>query len=393
MSLAQNKIILIGNYIPDKQESMQLFAGMLLESCLAMNIPVEILFPTVFFGAFSKVTNKGVGKWLSYMDKYLVFPFVLISKRLALFIKNQQVQFHICDHSNSPYLFWLPVRQTVITCHDVLAIRGALGFKDAYCASSFTGKILQQWILNNLLKARRIAFVSSLTKSHFLELKIIKKCKDKDENYFYPVIYNGFNKSFRILSEAESGRVFKKYKLEIISPYLFHVGSDLPRKNRKLLVDLLYEMKDTWNGLLCYAGQDLNDELKSLINEYGLNERVVCIIKPTHELIEALYNRSEAFVFPSFSEGFGWPLIEAQACGVPVITSSLEPMIEVCGGGAIHADPGSIKEFSDAVTSLKNTETRTALIRKGLKNIERFNTNYIMSKYLTLYKTNNEYCT
>lgn len=384
----KNKIILIGNYQPDKQESMKLFAGMLQDSYLDMGIPVEILYPTVFFGKYFKVTNTGLGKWFSYLDKYLLFPIVILATRIKLVIENRRVQFHICDHSNSPYLFYLPADKTVITCHDVLAIRGAMGFKDAYCESGFTGKILQHWILNNLVKAKRIAFVSSLTKTQFLELKSIKKYKDEGEQFFYPVIYNSFNTKFSRLSDADSYKTLQKHGVQICQPFLFHIGSDLPRKNRKLLIELLGNLKDSWNGLLCFAGQDLNGELKALILEYGLSDRVICIIKPPHELVEALYNRCEAFIFPSYSEGFGWPLIEAQACGAPVITSDLEPMIEVCGGAAIHVNPHSSKGFSSAVTALQDIKVRNRLVSAGLKNIERFKKDDIMLKYLSLYELN-----
>lgn len=382
----KRKTILIGNYLPDKQESMRLFTEMFYKSFVCKKYDVEIWNPTVFFGKNSQSTFSGIGKLLAYLDKYLLFPIVLIAKRIWLFFQNTDVQFHICDHSNAPYNIFLPVNRTTITCHDVLAIRGALGFKDSYCESSYTGKILQRWILNSLIRAKKIAFVSSFTKNQFLELRLLKTRLTDSLNKFYPVIYNGLNEKYEIISASASEATFKKYDLNIPGPFLFHVGSDLPRKNRKLLIEVIKVLGDTWNGVMCFAGQDFDTKTYQLIAQYGLKDRIILIKKPSHDLLLALYNRCEAFIFPSLSEGFGWPLIEAQACGAPVITSNLEPMIEVCGSAAIHANPFSPEEFSLAISLLSKNGLRDELVKRGLKNIYRFNNDEIMYAYLSLYQ-------
>jgi hypothetical protein len=145
----KKKIVLVANYLPDKQESMKLFMLMFYNSYRLRNITVEIWHPTVFFGNFTKTTSSGIGKWLSYIDKYLLFPMVIMGKRIKTSIKKQDTVYHICDHSNAPYLL-LPRNRTVITCHDVLAIRGAYGFKDAYCEASQYRQGFAEWILYSL---------------------------------------------------------------------------------------------------------------------------------------------------------------------------------------------------------------------------------------------------
>jgi glycosyltransferase involved in cell wall biosynthesis len=149
---------------------------------------------------------------------------------------------------------------------------------------------------------------------------------------------------------------------------------------------MLHLLKDSWDGIVCFAGQKIDSKLEGLINEYALQDRVVLIEKPSHEVLVALYNGCEAFVFPSFSEGFGWPLIEAQACGAPVIASALNPMIEVCGGAALHADPNGPDEFVKAFKLLKDSGVRGDLIRQGLKNCERFNKEDKVNAYLEFYE-------
>lgn len=386
MSSNQKKIILISNYLPDKQESMRLFMQMFYDSYRSKDLLVEVWYPVVFFGNIAATTLSGIGKWLSYVDKYILFPMVLIGKRIKGKFKKEAFIYHICDHSNAPYLFFLPRNKTIITCHDVLAIRGAFGFKDAYCEASLTGRILQEWIFFSLLKARKIGFVSEFTKNQFLELKQLKNKQDFGNEPLYKIIYNGFNANFGILKGDELKNIFKKYNIHFNIPYILHVGSDLPRKNRELLVEMLYVLDDSWNGVVCLAGQKIDVKLDNLIHKYGLQDRVVFIERPDHELLVALYNDCDAFVFPSFTEGFGWPLIEAQACGAPVITSALDPMIEVCGGAALHADPNNSKTFADAFKLLADKTVRSDLVQDGFKNCERFKKEAIVKAYLDFYK-------
>ena len=142
---------------------------------------------------------------------------------------------------------------------------------------------------------------------------------------------------------------------------------------------------DKWNGRVCFAGEALEEELLNYAESLRVADRVFSIVKPSHEVLLALYNGCEAFVFPSFSEGFGWPMIEAQACGAPVIASNLPPMPEVCGAGALFADPYKPENFAEVFLTLNADKSlRDDLIQKGLKNIERFHIDKMMRAYLKL---------
>jgi len=370
------KIILIGNYVPDRQESMERFTQMLKSGFESAGIDVAIWYPTVFFGKLSKSTLSGFGKWLGYLDKWLVFSLVLRLKKS----NDANVRYHICDHSNAAYVPHLPKGRTSITCHDVLAIRGALGFKDAYCPASSTGTILQKWILKNLLSADKIAAVSQFTLNQLIALnKGIAKPG-------WTVIHNGFNAGFKKLDSTEWQGVLQDNSQEslINNPYIVHVGSNLQRKNRKMLLNMVASLGEKWNGLICFTGQPMNAELMQQASQLGLAGRIVEIKKPSHLYLEALINGAQAFVFPSFSEGFGWPVIEAQACGTPVIASSLEPMPEVGSNGAIYADPYNASAFAEALLSVNRNEGISELLQNGFENTKRFNTDLMNKKYLEL---------
>jgi len=363
------KIILIGNYRPDRQESMERFARMLCQGFLKEGVEAEIWQPWVVFGKFARTTTSGLGKWLGYLDKWALFPLVLRWKLLSYkSLHHKDARFHICDHSNAPYLAYLPKERTAITCHDVLAIRGAIGYKDAYCPASPMGKVLQQWILRNLKLANKLAAVSAQTLQQLRDLTADKVAPDKD----WQVIYNAFNADFKPVLAREAIPLLQKAGLDLDRPYLLHVGSALPRKNRKLLVDMLHLIRDEWPGVVCFAGQPLDEALLTHIRKLQLEARVQSVVKPDHQTLLALYSSCEVFIFPSFSEGFGWPLIEAQACGAPVIASAIAPLPEVTGGVALHADPYDAKTFAEAFFRLQDTIFKNQLIQKAYKNCERF---------------------
>jgi glycosyltransferase involved in cell wall biosynthesis len=377
---AELNIILIGNYLPDRQESMQRFAHMLNTGFQQSGYVSEIWRPIVFFGRLTKNTSSGFGKWLGYLDKWIIFPI-----HLRMQIKKQKfthTRFHICDHSNAPYMKYLPSRRSGITCHDVLAIRGALGYADAHCPSSRTGKLFQKWIFNNLRQAERIAFVSRTTYNQFRELV--------DEHLMvakinWKIIHNALNDEFSPASFLVSESILNKTGIIKHTPFLLHVGSDLPRKNRRLLVDMLHQLGKNWNGSICFAGQPADEVLLAHAKSLGLEERIVSVSGPVHDTLVALYSRCEAFIFPSFSEGFGWPLVEAQACGAPVIASNIDPMPEISGASALLADPANPVDFANAFLTLNNFEFRQEIIQKGIQNSSRFEKGRMIRSYLDIH--------
>jgi len=375
------QIILIGNYPADKVESMDRFAHMLLTEFKKAGIKTEFWQPKVFFGTYAKSTISGFGKWLGYIDKWIINPFILhryVRKKIS---RKDNVYFHVCDHSNSPYLKYLPANQSGVTCHDVIAIRGALGYADAYNPASIFGKILQKWIRYYLTKVKFAATVSVFTLNQLKELRT-----EETNNYFHwKVIYNSFNADFKPMAKKEVDLLLSRTGKKFNKPFLLHVGSRLMRKNRKLLLDMVALLAEQWDGNICYAGEAIDTELSNYARSFGLEERIISVEKPDHLTLVALYNAATVFIFPSFSEGFGWPVIEAQACGTPVIASNIEPLMEVSGGTALHADPTKPDQFAEAFLSLKSNVLRSEVIEKGFKNTLRFKPEKMVDAYLDLY--------
>ncbi len=374
-------IVIIANYSRDHQESMHKFARMLQRGYYSNGVKVIKFRPPVFFGIFWNKTTNGLAKWMSYLDKWLLAPISLFLIRIK-FIFKSHLYFHIADHSNAPYLFWLPKKKTLITCHDVLAIRGALGHQDTWCRASFTGKLLQLWILRNLLNARHIAAVSQTTLHQLCELA--NQYKKKINNW--SVIYNGLNASFNSMEEEYILNHLRQLNIDTETPYLLHVGSSLPRKNRIMLLRMLVLLSDHFNGNIVFAGRPIDDECIQFIHKHHLEDRVIVIENPGHQSLLALYSGCNALIFPSWSEGFGWPVIEAQACGAPVIASNIMPIPEIGGDGAYYASPDNVDDFAEAYIKLKDHNKKISLIQAGFRNLERFSTSEMINSYLNQFK-------
>lgn len=381
MAKAKPHFILIGNYPPDGQESMQRFTDLLASGLTQRGYHVSTWLPRQVWSRDSCNPYGGINKWLGYLDKWVLFPrWLKRAVQQAHWKYGTAVRYHICDHSNAPYLAQLPPDQTAITCHDVLAIRGALGAPDAYCSASRLGVILQRWILKHLRRADRIGCVSQLTLRQLVDVAGYKAAKPQ-----WTVVHNAFNADFKKLSDAAARHVLARQNLHLSQPFLLHVGSNLPRKNRRMLLQMVAQTDSTWPGHIVFAGQPVDAALCEEARRLGLTDRVHSVTKPDHETLCALYSLAHAFVFPSFSEGFGWPIIEAQACGTPVIASQIEPLPEVSGGAALHADPHAPQSFAAALKQLEDATVRQSLVAAGYKNTERFGLNRMIDGYLALH--------
>lgn len=112
---------------------------------------------------------------------------------------------------------------------------------------------------------------------------------------------------------------------------------------------------------------------KEFLNHYGKNPQVHILGFVENNDLVIITNLAQVVLLPSFAEGFGLPILEAQICGVPVITSNLSSMPEVAGFGALLIDPGSVESISGAIGKIiKDEKVRDQLIKEGLENVKRF---------------------
>ena len=369
-------VLLIGNYPPDNQQSMHRFAMMMLDGLAAAGVPAELIRPQPFFGRF-RYAGRFIAKWLAYIDK-----FVLFRRQLRRKLKTVPALVHICDHSNAMYAKHIRGVPVVATCHDLLAVRGALG-EQTDCPASFTGRLLQRWIVSGLKAATAVSCVSQATLADARRLVTRRDGKPKLE-----MISLGLNYPYRELSPEEARARLAEYSVFMSdTPFVLHVGSNLRRKNREGVLRIFARCKDQWSGSLVFAGEPLSDMLRSLARQLSILDRVVEISDAPSELLEALYSCATALLFPSTFEGFGWPIAEAQACGCPVICTNREPMTEVAGHAALTRDIEDEAGFAGDLLRLTEATERKHWSALGLENAQRFSSSSMIAKYRELYRS------
>ncbi len=377
---AGERILLVGNYRPDAQESMLRFARMMHGGLRARGAEVELISPGAFLGRWLPVTN-GLGKWLAYVDKFVIFPRMLRGKVRGL---GPRGLVQICDHSNAMYV---PAAASaghpvLVVCHDLGAVRGALGEATDVPASR-AGRVLQRWIARSLGRADLIACVSTATR---LDVQRLVRRPDGSLPRT-ELVLNGLNVPYRRLSSLETWARLQAAGFEPGTPFALNVGSSLPRKNRAGVLRIFARLKEEWPaGRLVFAGEALTDETRQTARDLGVADRVIEMVKPSDALLEALYNSARALLFPSRFEGFGWPAIEAQACGCPVLCSDAGSLGEVVGDGGFVCAPDDEEAFADELRRLLHDEAaRARWMEAGFRNVTRFCTDTMIDHYLRLH--------
>jgi len=250
-------------------------------------------------------------------------------------------------------------RKTLLTIHDIHSI----------IKGNPIEKIIKKllWFKFPILIANRISVVSQFTK---MELINEFPCSAHKIN----VIYNPVTVPASICSSADSNPPYTR---------ILHVGTK-PNKNLEGVMKAIQGMEVK----LTIIGQMTSDQILlaemlhiSYINLYNL----------TYEKVIALYCNTDIVTFPSFYEGFGMPIIEANLTNKPILASDIDVLHEVAGNAAYFVNPHDIKEIRNGITELlQNIPLRNNLIKLGKQNIKRFQPQHIAQQYLNIYNLLNK---
>ena len=251
----------------------------------------------------------------------------------------------------------LSVRNQVVTIHDCAF------FDEAHCFSRAFAAWYQYLVPRLARQVRRI-----ITVSQFSCDRIVEKCRVPVEKV--TVIHSGVDPRFRPHSTAEIAAA--RAQLNLPPRYALCVGSLEPRKNLARLLLAWQRVQPNLPGLsLVLVGGKGH-----VFRDVGLPQAPAA----THltgyiddDLLPAVYAGAELFVYPSVYEGFGLPLIEAMASGVPVVTSNVSALPEVAGDAAVTADPLSIDSIASAIERVATDSVLRAQMReRGLSRAAQF---------------------
>jgi glycosyltransferase involved in cell wall biosynthesis len=173
-------------------------------------------------------------------------------------------------------------------------------------------------------------------------------------------------------------------------PYLLHVGGNQWYKNRAGVIDTYRALLERMPNAppLVIVGKPLPRELADAVAAGSLQSRVVALNGVGDRELAAVYSRAALLLFPSLAEGFGWPVLEAMACGCRVVTSHRSPMTEVGGDAATYCDPENPKAAAAVVeAALREPETeRRTRVSEGLSRAGRFSSRAMARAYLEVYQ-------
>jgi len=265
----------------------------------------------------------------------------------------------------------------VVTIHDISPIIYPSKFKvrDWVYWRSFVPIYLR--------RADKILASSENTKKDIIKYLNIDENKIK----VIPLAYN--TKLYKVKSKSIC---YKEIKLENIRDkrILLVVNTISPRKNIENIIKAFEKVAEREKAFILVIIGKKGWKYGDIMNTYNKSdckERIIFLDFVPDETVTNFYNIAEALIYSSFYEGFGLPILEAQACGCPVITSNVSSMPEVAGKGAILVDPYNVDEIAKAMDQvLKDKKLRDDLIKKGFENIKRFSWNKCAKETLKVYE-------
>jgi glycosyltransferase involved in cell wall biosynthesis len=264
--------------------------------------------------------------------------------------------------------------KTVLTVHDLIFIRHPELYK------WLDRTIYTRKLVHSCKVADKIVAISEQTRRDLVE--ILRLPEDK-----ITVIYQGCNPIFRkIPVPDEIERIRLKYALP--DKYLLFVGTIEERKN---LLGVIKGMHEAGIEMPLVAvgrkRKDYFEKIDAYISSEGIRN-VMFLEGIINTDLPVIYRNAECFVYPSFVEGFGIPLVEAAVSGTPVITTEGGCFPEAAGPGSVYVDPHNTSAIGNAIRMvLEDTALREKMIRTGLEFTERFRDEIIAKDYMNLYKS------
>lgn len=293
--------------------------------------------------------------------------------RLPLAVKKEKIDLLHCTCNTAPLRLNIPY---IVTLHDIIYLEN-ISFKGTFYQNF--GNLYRRWIVPNIIKrSKGIITVSEFERNNIIESLGIESNKIK-------VIYNGVHKKFKII-EDEKKLLYYKNKNKLPDRFILFLGNTAPKKNttRVLKAYQLY-FEESSNPIplviIDFNKKYLPDFIRNNTNIIPLN------FIPNDDL-PILYNLASLFLYPSLRESFGMPILEAMACGTPVITSNTSSMPEIAGSAAILVNPYDPHEISKKIEFILNNQNiYDDKVKEGIINIKKFSWENSANKLVDYYRS------
>lgn len=297
---------------------------------------------------------------------------------LPAFLKKAKPDLLHCTANTAPLFVSTPM---VVTIHDVIYMESM-----NFSGSSYQnfGNMYRKLIVPKIArKAKLIITVSSYEK------KVIAKALNIPENKIR-VVHNGLHARFKVINDATAFEVIRE-KYQLPSKFILHIGNTAPRKNTAGVLQSYYiyqqNNEETLPLLITGCGKAFILNLLKRHSLTGLEDKIKVLDYLPIEEIPLLYNMANLFLYPSFREGFGMPVIESMACGTPVITSDNSSLPEISNNAACLINPEDHQQMAGSIAEItKNNDLYKNYVDKGLENAKRFTWKRAAENTLGIYK-------
>ena len=309
-----------------------------------------------------------------YYQRYWNYP---------LSFKQQTADiFHVVDHSDGHIIPWLKQfgKTVVITCHDLINLVQPEMYRGLSLAPAISMNTWK-WSVHRMKQANHIITVSSQT-AH----DVRKHLQIASESI--TTVPNAVSSAFKPISPNEVRLLRQQYNLTDGTFCILNVGSNNPRKNISAVLEVMKELKARQQPVHFWkTGSDFNAEQYKFIETHQLENDISYLGKPDDKTLIKLFGAADVLLAPSLYEGFGLTILEAMACGTPVITSNVSSLPEVAGDAAILVDPQDITAMATAIeTLMQNSNLYQHFIDAGLTRARTFTWANTAKQIATIYE-------
>ena len=349
------KIILLTHPVTLNSKSMPLFSQMIFNGMRQRGHEVIAWTSPALLSNLS--LNPTLKKWLNYFDQFVIFQLIIFFRLLK---ESNNTLFIFSDQALCMWMLFIQNRPNIIHVHDFLALRSAKGEFNQN-RIRFFGRIYQYLIIQGLKRGNYFISVSKNT-NNYLNFLLNRG------NSYSKVIYNGLNNKFFQMSTLEIQNHLNFLNLNLRPRnFILHVGGNQWYKNRLGVVDIYLEYYNNNPSALplVMVGEKPNQALFEKANSLVEKKAIIFLVDINQNQLCSLYSSAELLLFPSISEGFGWPIIEAMSCGCLVLTTEDAPMTEVGGDVAYYIKP--IKNNDYSYWSKNSAEYMSSILNQSLE--------------------------
>lgn len=275
----------------------------------------------------------------------------------------------------------------IVTIHDLTHLDFKLSRASAHNRLYYEFKHQTHKIVfrKAIVNSRKIITVSNYVKNQILERFNVGK--SKIEVTYESADSDVANLSKQISIKTQQG-ILKKFNIK--PPYIFYVGNTHPHKNIEGLIRAFAELRKRYQYLqLVLSGKEdfFWRRLKSAVNDKNIKDVKFTGFLEKDELV-SIYKNAQAFIFPSFSEGFGIPPLEAMICGTAVVSSNKTALPEIIDDAAMYFDPYDPEDIVEKISLVLNdNKLRKRLIEAGKKRVKDFSWERLAKQTLEVYRS------